>query len=154
LVAKVAVFAMLAGIGSCLDKNAYWAPYNGDADEVAVDVGVPEEDARTADLVSTTGSTAIGQATIEPGAGPVGTEHTLTVILDDDFSEDVGRVTVEASSNRGLTTHELMQDSAQAGLWVVDVTSLGEDDEVREDTFRFILWQLSEKGEPNAVKED
>ena len=84
----------------------------------------------------------------------MGTEHLLTVSLDDQFAWDVGRVTVEADSVRGMTVHELVQDSADTGLWLVSVTSLGNDDEVREDTFRFVLWQESEKDDPDAVKVD
>ena len=93
---KLVAAVWLASMASCLDKNAvYWAPYNGDDDVIAVDVGVAEEDDRTSDLHSNTGLTSVGDATISPGAGPVGTEHTVMVLLDEEFSDDVGRVSVE-----------------------------------------------------------
>lgn len=148
--------ALFAGIGSCLSGNAtYWAPYNGTEDIVSVSVGgdVVGDDI-SIDLTSTTGATVLGTGTVSPGAGPVGTEHLLTVALESAYAGDVGRVSVEAESVRGVTTHEFVQDSADTGLWVVSVTSLGISDEIREDRFRFVLWQESDKDDPDAVKVD
>ena len=150
---KWAYVAFIAGIGNCINGGAtYWSPYNGGDDSLVVSVGAALGDDVSLDLSSTTGATLIGTASVSPGAGPVGTEHLLTVSLDEQFAWDVGRVTVEADSVRGMTVHELVQDSADTGLWLVSVTSLGNDDEVREDTFRFVLWQESEKDDPDAVK--
>ena len=147
--------ALLAGIGSCLQGGAtYWAPYNHNADSLSVSVGVEAGEDATLELSSTTGMTVLGTATISPGSGPVGTEHVVSVHLDEPFEVDVGRVSVEAESVRGITLHKLIQDSADPGLWVVSVTSLGDDDEVRDDTFRFVLWQVSDKDDPDAVKVD
>ena len=150
---KLLAAVWLASIASCLEKNAtYWAPYNATDDSVEVAVGRVVGDDVVVDLSSTTGATLLGEGRISPGSGPVGTEHMLSVMLDDGFEADVGRVTAEANSARGLTVHEFDQDSADPALWMVSVTSLGEPDEVRDDTFRFVLWQLSDKDDPDAVK--
>ena len=149
------VAAWLIGLPSCLEKDAtFWAPYNGEDDRVLVFVRSDVQGAVDTDLRSSTGSVTVGTATVDPGAGPVGTEHFVTVEVDEAFVEDVGRVTLEIEGDRGATEHELMQDSALAGTWVVQVTSVGEEQESREDSFRFVLWQESEKDDPGAVKEE
>ena len=155
MLSKVGIVVWLFSIGSCLEKDAvYWAPYNQDSDQIAVDVGAEQADARSTELLSTTGSTVVGEGLVSPGAGPVGTEHTIQVLMVEEFQDDVGRVTIEIEGSRGVSTHELIQDSAQPELWLVDVTSVGEAQETRQDEIRFTLWQEAEKGDAGAVKEE
>jgi len=97
------------------------------------------------ELRSTSGASRVGQATIDPGSGPVGTVHTLLVEIDEDYEERVRRAEVEtATESRGTWTIPLDQDSAEAGLWIRELVSLGAEGEVRTDTFRFELYELVE----------
>jgi hypothetical protein len=146
----------LFGLGSCLQDDAiYWAPYNGGDDTVRVAVGAGEAGPDVeVTLMSTTETVEIGVGTVGPGSGPVGTEHWVYVRVDDLYSDDVGRVTLETDGQRGLTQHVMLKDSAEAGLWVTSVTSLGDATESREDVFRFVLWRLSDKQDPTAIELD
>lgn len=149
------VAAWLISAPACLEKNAtFWAPYNGENDRVSVFVQDEAGPAAEIDLESSTGSIVVGTARVDPGGGPVGTEHQVLVSIEDSFVSDVGRVTLEIEGDRGFTEHELVQDSALQGTWVVQVTSVGEARESREDSFRFVLWQESEKDDPGAIKEE
>lgn len=141
LLAPVAV-VFLAGF-SCSDDETVWKAFNADSDVITVEVTASEVgDPVTAELRSTTGATIIGSATVDPGSGPVGTVHQVTVDVLDDFVDRVGRVEVIADSgDRGARTFSLLQDSADAGLWVVDVVSDGAEGEVRSDTFTFALFE-------------
>ena len=98
-------------------------------------------------LTSTTGAVDVGDVTVDPAAGPVGTDHEVIVLVADEYEQDVGRVTVETSGERGTQTHVALQDSADHGLWRVLVTSLGAEGEVRTDTFTTRLWRPTEAGE-------
>jgi hypothetical protein len=141
LVAVGAVF-FLAGF-SCSDDDTVWKAFNAGSDVVTVEVTASGAgDAITVDLHSTTGATIVGSATVDPGSGPVGTAHRVTVDVADDFVDRVGRVEVVTEANdRGSRTFSLLQDSADAGLWVVDVVSDGAEGEVRSDTFTFALFE-------------
>ena len=76
---------------------------------------------------------------------PVGTLHTVTVEVLDDYAEDVDRATVvTASDGRGKDEYDLDRDSAGEGIWVFELNSVGEDDEVRTDTFTFRLYEEEE----------
>lgn len=150
---RFACLLWLVNLGNCFSDDAvYWAPYNSAGDAVEISVGPEVGEDKTIELFSSTGAVSVGTATISPGSGPVGTVHAVEVTVDEEFAADVGRVTIDADSSRGLTAHELTSDSALAGLWVSSVTSLGDDDEVREDTFTVVLWQLSDKDDPEAVQ--
>ncbi len=115
-----------------------------DTIEVAVtasaDLGVPV----TGDLHSTTGTVVIGSIEVDPGSGPVGTEHDVTLRLLPDFADNVGRAEFETQSDsRGSETIALIQDSADHGLWWRQVTSVGDPGEERVDRFTFRLWQVT-----------
>jgi hypothetical protein len=97
------------------------------------------------DLRSTTGSNVLGLVSVDPGSGPAGTDHILSVNVDEDYSEIVQRVTVIADAGvRGLDEYELRQDSADHGLWVITLTSVGEMGETRTDLFEIALWEDTE----------
>jgi len=79
---------------------------------------------------------------LEPGGGPVGTEHTLEVTVVEDFEADVQRVTVRVDAGSyGTDVFELEQDPAFMGVWAITLESLGDETEApREDTLTVKLW--------------
>ncbi|MCO4747750.1 MAG: hypothetical protein KC912_23340 [Proteobacteria bacterium] len=106
-------------------------------------------EAVTIDLHSTTGAVLIGSAVLDPGSGPVGTEHSLIVDVGDAWQEDVGRVAVSADSgDRGVELFELRQDSADHGVWVLTLTSSGVEGEARTDQLTVRLFQEQLVPEP------
>jgi hypothetical protein len=154
-VTKLLAAILLVSLPSCLENNAtFWKQYNGSDDSVVITVQPTVGEDALLELLSTTGAAVVGEARVSPGAGPVGTEHFISVTIDDQLQADVGRISIEANSVRGLTVHEMIQDSAQKGYWEMSVTSLGEDDESRQDDFTFVLWEESTKDDPDAVKVD
>lgn len=138
----VAAGLALAG---CKEDETVWVRFNGDdAMQVAVTVEPPGPPA-IADLHSTTGSIVIGTATLDPGSGPPGTDHTLTLLVSDEYEDYVGRASVVVDAGpRGREEIELVQDSADHGLWWRVLTSVGGEGETRTDTFGFRLWSEEE----------
>lgn len=136
-----------------------YVQYNGDDDTVQVEVGVPTRyvtDAEgneltetvTTALTSSTGSVEVGVGTVDPSAGPVGTLHRVVVQMQDAYAGDIDRVTVRTDSgDRGQDEYDLERDSAGEGWWVFELESVGEEDEVRTDTFTFRLYQVVESEE-------
>lgn len=139
------------GLAACGDPAAdptlEWARFNGEEDVATIEVTAGGEAGApvTIELRSTSGASRVGEATIDPGSGPVGTVHTVLVTIDEDYVERVRRAEVEtATESRGTWTIPLEQDSAEAALWIRDIVSLGADGETRTDTFRFELYELIE----------
>lgn len=126
-----------------------WVAFNADDEtlEIRVTVEAAVDDVATRVLTSTTGAVEVGDVTVDPAAGPVGTDHEVVVVVADEYEEQVERVTVETRGDRGEQTHVLIQDSADHGLWVVQVTSLGEEGETRTDMFTTRLWRAAAEGE-------
>jgi hypothetical protein len=123
--------------------------FNAEDESVSVGVapGSTGEDETWRDLRSTTGAVVVGTGRVTPATGPVGTEHQVRVDVLDDYEVTVTRVSVTTSGDRGDQVHELIRDSADAGLWIIGVQSLGEADETRTDTFTFELWRRPDEGE-------
>lgn len=133
-----------------------YTQYNGEDDSVVIQVGADTEytmddlgnevvvDASTT-LSSTSGEYQLGIGSVSPASGPIGTVHTVRVELDEDYDSDVDRVSIRTSSgDRGEDEYDLDEDSAGEGLWTLELTSYGEEGEVREDTLTFRLWQADE----------
>ena len=141
-VPAVALFAVAVAVGGC-DKNAEeWSRFNAATDVLEIQVGAEVGDPVTIDLYSTTGSNVVGQATVTPGSGPVGTDHEVTVLVADEYEDVIERVSVQSDAgDRGVEVHELVQDSAEHGLWWRILTSMGEEGETRTDTFEIQLWE-------------
>jgi hypothetical protein len=150
----------LAAASGCTDDEIVWVPFNAEDQTLEIEV-LPEGseigDPVGLDLMSNLGLTNVGVAGIDPGSGPVGTEHLVTVEVFDEFETFVGRVTLgvnpEATKDldgdgeiesRGSEEYEMLQDSADPGSWALTVQSLGADDERRQDTFTIVLWQPEE----------
>lgn len=140
----LALFVLSATGCELLNTDGSWARFNreGEALTVVVTVEPASEEAVERALRSTTGAVEVGTAEVYPAAGPVGTEHAVTVAVPEDYWEQVARVTVDVNAGeRGVERFELVQDSAELGHWQVDLTSSGAEGEEREDRFTFTLWE-------------
>jgi hypothetical protein len=128
------------------DTETKWDQYNADDNTVDVQVGTtcdpsPCDPVETT-LTSNTGAVEVGSGTVDPGGGPIGTLHTVEVVVSDDYAEDVGRVTVKTDSgDRGTDEYDLVKDSTGEGYWTTEIESVGEEGEVRTDTLTFRLYQ-------------
>ena len=135
---------LLAVLLACTESDEVtYAQFNADTDQISILVGADEVlDPATVPLYSTTGTVEIGSATADPGGGPIGTEHTLTVEVYDDWENDVSRVSVRTDSgDRGEDEYDLEADSADEGLFQIVLVSVGDEGESREDTFTIRLWE-------------
>jgi len=148
--------ALLVAAGCDGDDTIGLVRFNNAEDTLQIRVtpseppGAPVE----RELRSNTGATLIGQASVDPGNGPVGTEHRIFVEIDDDYAEKVIRVRVVATGDRGEQRHPLLRDSARQGVWQLDVRSYGQADEARTDTFALELWRAADPGEDPDVEEE
>lgn len=135
---------LLVALGACTaDDETTYEQFNADDDEISISVGVDLLDAVSVDLHSTTGEVVIGTASVDPGGGPVGTEHTILVEIADDYEEMVDRVSVRAKAEgRGDDEYDLQGDSADEGLYKKTLVSQGEEGETREDTFVIRVWDI------------
>jgi hypothetical protein len=117
--------------------------------EVAVTAAPELGAAVVAPLRSTTGAIVIGEATVDPGSGPVGTVHDVFVVVDGPYVDSVGSVDLVADSGaRGVETIPMIQDSADHALWWRAVVSVGDVGEERVDTFGFELWRAEGATDP------
>jgi hypothetical protein len=135
---------LLAVLLACTESDEVtYAQFNAETDQISIQVGSGEVlDATSVSLYSTTGTVEIGTATADPGGGPIGTEHTLTVEVYDDWENDVSRVSVRTDSgDRGEDEYDLEADSADEGLFQIVLVSVGDEGESREDTFTIRVWE-------------
>lgn len=139
--------AVLAGLSGCeAADEAVWEDYSSGDDTVEVLVGTECDPAPCAPvettITSTTGAVEVATGSVDPGGGPIGTIHTVSVFVYEEFDPDVGRVTVTTNSGkRGEDEYDLDRDSAGQGYWLLEIQSVGEQDEVRTDTLAFHLYQ-------------
>lgn len=125
------------------DEEVVYEQWNATDDTLDVAVGAALGDPVSIDLHSSTGAVVVGTATVDPGSGPVGTEHTLTVIVADEYANIVDRASVRtASGDRGEDEYDLVADSAAEGYFVLELVSVGEEGEQRTDTLTFRLWDI------------
>ncbi|MFK7928583.1 MAG: hypothetical protein AB8H79_10375 [Myxococcota bacterium] len=155
----VSVLCLFVLAGCDTNSDVGWIAFNADDQSLEIQVTASEEvgEDATLGLVSTTGTVEVGDAMVSPGSGPIGTEHQIVINVLDDYEEEVGRVTVETTGDRGEQTHLMVQDSADHGLWQIEVTSLGAEGEERTDDFRVRLWRAAdedEEADPEAETED
>ena len=135
---------LLAVLLACTEsEEVIYAQFNADTDQISIQVGSDDVlDPTSVSLYSTTGTVEIGTATADPGGGPIGTEHTLTVEVYDDWENDVSRVSVRTDSgDRGEDEYDLEADSADEGLFQIVLVSVGDEGESREDTFTIRVWE-------------
>jgi hypothetical protein len=131
----------LLGIECSESEEPNWVQFNHAGDSVLVEVGAEEElEPVSTTLVSQWG-VEVGQGTVSPGGGPIGTLHTVLAVVGDDWEDQVGRVTVRIDSgDRGVDEYELTSDPADEGTWGIELESEGEAGELRTDTLTFRLW--------------
>jgi len=148
--------ALVLGLVACNKDAIDWVPFNAPHQTIEVDVlaeGSPTGDPVSIDLLSNLAQTLVGTATVDPGSGPVGTSHVLTVRVLADYVDLVGRASVEVNSqavsdldgdgkddSRENDGYDLRQDSADPGLYAITLESLGETGEQRKDEFVVHLW--------------
>lgn len=129
----------------CNQDDVEYDPINAPDDVVMIDVGVDVLPAVTVELHSSTGQVVIGEATVDPGGGPGGTEHQVYVTLYDDYVGLVDHASVETSSEgRGERSFDMDADSAEEGLFKLVIVSVANEDESRTDSFTIQLWELIE----------
>jgi hypothetical protein len=116
-----------------------------DAGEVLTDdAGEPIPVEASCLLTSTADEVELGVGSVSPSSGPIGTVHTVRVELDEDYADSVDKVEVMTSSgDRGEDVYALDADSAGEGVWVVELTSYGEEGEIRDDELSFRLYEAT-----------
>lgn len=134
------VLFVVAGCTS--DTEVSWTQYNASDNAVNIEVGAAEfTEPVSVVLTSNTGAVELGTGSVDPGGGPVGTLHTITVQVADEYASDIGRASVRLDSgDRGVDEFDLEADATGEGYWVVELTSVGNTDEVRTDSLTFRLW--------------
>lgn len=144
---RALVLALTVLVACDEDPTTTYAQYNATDNSVTVAVGSscdpsPCADVTT-DLTSSSGEVDIGDATVSPGGGPIGTIHIVKVVIADEFESDVdeAHIRIDSGETRGTDEYDMLPDSADEGLWTLEVTSVGEFGESREDTFTFRLYE-------------
>tara|TARA_B100000575_G_scaffold169200_1_gene135381 strand:- start:862 stop:1347 length:486 start_codon:yes stop_codon:yes gene_type:complete len=93
-------------------------------------------------LNSSSCEVSVGQATVSPCGGPIGTEHEIVVKVNSTYSHEISKVTaVLESGQRGEESYTLTPDSADEGLYKVTLISVGSENEQRDDLLRIKLWK-------------
>ena len=153
---KSLVFAaLLLGCGE--DDPISYSLFNCEEDATFVHVG--EAEVLTGDacdggdllqLRSSSCEVSVGQTSISPCGGPIGTEHEIVVNVNSTYSHEISKVTaVLESGQRGEDEYTLTPDSADEGLYKVTLISVGSEGEQRDDLLRIKLW----KEDPEASDE-
>ena len=139
---RVCLLALVAASGCKKDDEATYTQFNAENENLEIDVGaVKKEPAETIVLYSSTKLVTVGTASVDPGGGPIGTEHVIVVIVEDAYENVVDRVSVRTESpERGEDEYDMDPDSADEGFYKLTLVSVGEPDEVRTDTFTIRLW--------------
>ena len=132
----------LFGLGCGEESDSDLDQFNATTDAFNVSIA-PDADLtpQEIELRSSTGQVVVGTALITPGGGPVGTEHQIVVEVADTWQGQVEEVIVSVDSgDRGIEEFTLKRDSADPGYHQIDIVSVGEEGEVREDTFTVKLF--------------
>lgn len=128
------------------ETTTIWQQYNADDDVLTIAVGAADVlPMVSTTLRSSTGEVEIGSASVDPGGGPVGTVHVVRVEVVDEYADDIGRASVRTDSGaRDEDEYDLEADSTGEGIYKLEIISVGESDETRDDTFTFRLWTAVE----------
>jgi hypothetical protein len=146
----------LVSSGCSSSDEPVWEPFNASTDTCVVEVGAAELLAPVSVMLhSSSGEVEVGVASVDPGGGPVGTEHRVFVTVDDAWEQTVDRASVRTTSpNRGEDEYDLDVDSADQGLYVLTLVSVGDPGEVREDSLTFHLWANTNDDEDPGTTSD
>ena len=140
----------LLGLGCGEEENQDFTQFNATTDTMIVDIGPEADETSTeVELRSSTGQVIVGTAVLTPGGGPVGTEHMLVVEVADTWQGQVEEVVISIDSgDRGVEEFTLKRDSADPGYHQIDIISVGNEGEVREDLITIQLF--ANDTEPNS----
>ena len=149
LVRRFAGASFLCAFACNKDEGIQYDQYNATDDTMALQVGTPDLlDSVEIPLMSSTGQVEVGLARVDPGGGPIGTNHDFIIEVYDEFQDVVDRASVRLQSpGRGQDEYDLEQDSADEGVYLVTLESEGSEGEQREDLLTFRLWTISETQE-------
>jgi hypothetical protein len=138
----VRVLLLVAASGCNKDSAPTYTQFNEDDENLTIDVGAAKkEPAKSIELYSSTGEVTVGIATVDPGGGPIGTEHVIVVEVENAYENIVDRVSVRTNSaERGEDEYDMDPDSADEGFYKLTLVSVGKPGEVRTDTFTIRLW--------------
>ncbi|MCP4807542.1 MAG: hypothetical protein GY913_19655 [Proteobacteria bacterium] len=152
----LALLALPLVASTCTEAEVAYEQVNDASDALTVEVGVADElEAVQADLTSNTGAVVVGVASVSPGGGPVGTIHTVSVVVDDAYEDQVDLVRIVASADkRDDREFDLTQDAFDEGIWVMEIESFGGADEVRTDTLGIQLLDVTGDDDEPVVSED
>lgn len=140
----------LLGLGCGEEENQDFTQFNATTDTMIVDIGPEADETPTeVELRSSTGQVIVGTAVLTPGGGPVGTEHMLVVEVADTWQGQVEEVVISIDSgDRGIEEFTLKRDSADPGYHQIDIISVGNEGEIREDLITIQLF--ANDTEPNS----
>lgn len=138
------------------DEEVTYSQFNGPEDALTLEVGTADLlPAVGIDLTSSTEVVLIGTATVDPGGGPIGTEHAVVVEIFDAWQHIVDRVSLRLQSpGRGEDEFEMEQDSADEGVWQLSLVSAGTEDETRTDTLTVRCWDIDGDEDGEATSDD
>jgi hypothetical protein len=128
------------------EEEQSYVQLNQSDESVLIEVGIVELlEARELELVHEDDGEVMGWAQVEPGGGPVETEHELTVQVDSSYWHDVDRVSARTDSDElGEDEYDLDPRAADEGAWSVTLVSVGGESETRSDTITFRLWEAED----------
>jgi hypothetical protein len=125
------------------DEGVVYEQFNADGEQLTVTVGEEIGELQQIPLFSTTGTVEIGSASVDPDGGPVGSIHTVEVTIFEEWAHIVDGVDITVvSQERGEQEFSLISDSADEGLYILEVTSAGYEDEARTDTFTLFVLDI------------
>ena len=139
------LWAGLASLSvSCTDDSGVtYEQFNASGEELTISVGGELGEIQQISLFSTTGTVEIGTASIDPDGGPVGTLHSVEVVILDSWAHMVDGVDISLfSSERGEQDFSLVADSADEGLYRLELTSAGFEDEARTDILTLLVLDI------------
>ena len=151
---NLSLLFLLGAFFGCQETEESSDQFNAAGETLSVSVGTNDLLPSVERILhSTTGSVEIGRASVTPGGGPIGTEHQIQVEIFDEWEESVSSVELETESGtRGTLQYALTSDSADQGLYMLVLESVGDEEETREDVFTFKLW-TGETPEDSGVSE-
>ena len=140
---------------SCEDTPEDPNQFNAQEESLSVLVGISSLEPETErSLNSTTGLVEVASAKVSPGGGPSGTIHQIQVEVLEEYAEKIQEVRIDIKSGeRGALQYTLINDSAQSNLYVLDLESIAQEGEIREDVFTFSLWDLPTQEEGTLIEE-
>jgi hypothetical protein len=129
---------------SCTDDaEVTYEQFNASDEDLIVAVGDEVGAVQEIVMFSNTGTVEIGVGSVDPDSGPVGTVHTIEVSIYDSWAHMVDGVDISVSSSERVEQEfSLVSDSAEEGLYRLEITSAGYEDEARTDTITLLVLDI------------